>query len=512
MNGKRALRNIITNIMVQLSLAIAGLLIPRFIMHFYGSEMNGLVSSISQFITYAALIEMGIANSSVIALYKPLAEQNLDEISEIVSSSRKMYLTSAYVYSVIILLIAMIYPLLYEGKLEYAFVFELVLCIGAVNAIDYFILGKYKVLLIADQKYYILNITRTVATILMVIISVWLLLIGCSLIMVKFIAIVTHLFESLIISVYIKNKYKKVNFYCRKTRKISQRWNALVHQLCSTITYNTDLVVLTLCLPGHSLLEISVYSVYSMVLSLLTNFTGSFTTGINASFGNLMVRGEREKIKKIFNTYEFVFFIALFIIYSCFAVLILPFVACYTKGMKDVNYVRLEIGILFALNGLSAQIKEVAGVIINAAGKYKETQKYAIEEAVSNIVISLILVKFLGIVGVLIGTLISHVWMDYRFILYMGDNLIKGTRKQTIYRLLRNIVLYVGIILAEMSIIQTNISWLEWGALSLIIVLINSLIIIVINCIFEKKVVLGILKYGNEYLKNGKSNKEKYRS
>ena len=155
MRAKRIFQNVTTNLIVQMVLLGSGLIIPHLIMKNYGSEMNGMVASITQFIAYAALIELGIGNSSIIALYKPLADKNYEGISSIVTESKKMYLNSAYIYAVIILLIAMLYPHLYPLRFSFWFIFDLVLCIGAVNAVDYFFLGKYKVLLIADQKYYI---------------------------------------------------------------------------------------------------------------------------------------------------------------------------------------------------------------------------------------------------------------------------------------------------------------------------------------------------------------------
>lgn len=499
MRGKRAFYNIISNIVVQASLAISGLIIPRLIMKYFGSETNGLVSSITQFISYAALIEMGIGNSSIIALYKPLADADYSDVSDIVASAKRMYLHSAIIYSVIIILLALSYPQLYQAQFGFWFIFDLILCIGSVNAIDYFILGQYKVLLIADQKYYILNIARTVSTIIMTLISVMLLINGYSILWTKAVAAIVHLAEAGVVLVYVRYRYPFVNYHSQHKKKIEQRWNALIHQLCSTITYNTDLVVLTLCLPSHSLLEISVYSVYSMIAGLINNMAGTLTTGINATFGNMLAKNEKDIVKKTFDLYEFFYFIILFILYSCFLTLVLPFISCYTIGMEDVQYVRLSVGVLFALNGLTSQIKEVSGVIINAAGRYKETQRYAIEEAVSNIIISLILVKPLGIIGVLIGTLCSHVWMAFRFIYYMEHNLIIGITKKTIVRIVRNLVLYCALAIIELDIININCSWGGWVCQAFVVTLINTFTLFGINILFENK-ILFVINEGKRFI------------
>lgn len=486
MREKKAIKNVITNIIVQIILAVSGLMIPRLLMYSFGSEVNGMVSSISQFITYAALIEMGIGNAAVVALYKPIAIQDYSNISAIVTSAKKMYFISGCIYIAIILCIAGCYPLLFKEQFGFWFVFKLVLCIGVVNAIDYFIIGKYKVLLIADQKYYIVNIIRSIATILLTLGSILFVFIEKDVIWIKGLAIVTRLLEAGLIYLYIKKNYPFISFKSNVISKIPQRWNALVHQLCATIVYNTDVVVLTLCLPHNSLYEISVYSVYSMVFSVVSNMTGTLTTGINASFGEMIVKGEKGHIKKAFDAYEFFFFIALFILYSCFLVLILPFVSCYTKGMDDVNYVRLQVGILFGLNGLTAQLKEVSGVIINAAGKYKETQRYAIEEAFINIFVSLMLVNSMGITGVLIGTLISHIWMDIRFMRYMCKNIIPNTGVITLGRVGRNLLLVLLLVIVEMNCIFIPTKWGMWIAEAIMIAVINFIFITVLNLFVER--------------------------
>lgn len=502
MREKKAIKNVITNIIVQIILAVSGLMIPRLLMYSFGSEVNGMVSSISQFITYAALIEMGIGNASVVALYKPIATQDYSNISSIVTSAKKMYSISGCIYIAIILCIAGCYPLLFKEQFGFGFVFKLVLCIGVVNAIDYFIIGKYKVLLIADQKYYIINITKSVATILLTLGSVIFVFIDKDVIWIKGLAIVTHFGEAVLIYLYIKIKYPLISFKMNVTSKIPQRWNALVHQLCATIVYNTDIVVLTLCLPQNSLYEISVYSVYSMVFSVVSNMTGTLTTGINASFGDMFAKGEKEYIRKAFDVYEFFFFIALFILYSCFLVLIIPFVSCYTKGMNDVNYVRLQVGILFGINGLTAQLKEVSGVIINAAGKYKETQRYAVEEALINIGISLILVRSMGITGVLIGTLISHIWMDIRFMVYMCNNLIQNTGIETVRRVCRNFLLGLLLVSIEMNCIFVPSKWSLWIIEAIVIAVINSILILLVNFSIEREKFMCLRKIRHRRMKS----------
>ena len=110
---------------------------------------------------------------------------------------------SGGIYTVIIVGLAFVYPLCIKDQLDYWFVFSMVIVIAGVNVIDYFMIGKYKVLLIADQKNYIINLIKSVATIVLTVISCFMLVSGNSLIAVKFIAILTHLCEAIFIRIYV---------------------------------------------------------------------------------------------------------------------------------------------------------------------------------------------------------------------------------------------------------------------------------------------------------------------
>lgn len=490
---KRIFRNVVTNIIVQIVLAVSALIIPRYILTVYGSEMNGLVASVSQFIAYAALVEMGIGDATVIALYRPIAEGDKENIKLIISGSERLYRRSGYMYMSILLLIAVFYPLLIGQQFGYCFIFELVLCIGLVNTIDYFIWGKYKPLLIADQKYYVLNIARTIATIILTLGSIILLYRGNSILWLKSFAVITHLGEALSVCLYVHKKYGTVKCHVKDATNIAYRWNALIHQICAIIVYNTDLVILTVFLPKHTLSEISVYTVYNMVFGLLTNLISSLVKGLNASFGDLAVKGEDKKLFQLFETYELFYFMVVFVIDVSFAVLIVPFVACYTNGIYDAKYVRYEIGILMTLCGLLAQIKDISGSVNLAMGRLKETQKYAVWEAVSNIVLSLLLVRKYGIVGVLIGTLVSHILMTGGLMRYVSKKLVIGTGQQTVKRIIRNLAISIILVVLELFMISNKGQWYEWLWQGCVTIIINSIVITGINYWAEPAMIGGMI-------------------
>ena len=90
---------------------ILGFVTPRIILVTYGSELNGLTSSILQFMSYFNLVEAGFSNAAVYALYKPFADKDETAISAVVSAARRLYLRAGAIFCALVAGLALIYPL-----------------------------------------------------------------------------------------------------------------------------------------------------------------------------------------------------------------------------------------------------------------------------------------------------------------------------------------------------------------------------------------------------------------
>ena len=72
MRGRQAMKNVTANLLLQLVTAASGLILPRFYLLAYGSAMNGMVSSVGQFMSYLMLVEAGVGSATAVALYLSL--------------------------------------------------------------------------------------------------------------------------------------------------------------------------------------------------------------------------------------------------------------------------------------------------------------------------------------------------------------------------------------------------------------------------------------------------------
>ena len=71
-NMKLIIKNIGSSLLLQLVTIICGFIVPRLIISNYGSDVNGLVTSITQFLAYITLLEAGFGPVVKSLLYKPI--------------------------------------------------------------------------------------------------------------------------------------------------------------------------------------------------------------------------------------------------------------------------------------------------------------------------------------------------------------------------------------------------------------------------------------------------------
>ena len=118
MRSKSALKNILANLILQITAAISGLILPRFFIIAYGSTMNGMIVSVTQFISYMALVEAGVSAASIVGLYKPLADNNIVEVNRILSATKRFYYRSGIFYIALLVILVAAYPLLVKNQID----------------------------------------------------------------------------------------------------------------------------------------------------------------------------------------------------------------------------------------------------------------------------------------------------------------------------------------------------------------------------------------------------------
>lgn len=499
MRSEQAFKNMAANLFLQIVVFISGIILPRFILQAYGSSINGMITSVNQFLTYLGLAEAGVATASVVALYTPLALGRKDAVNSILSAARKFYNRSGVLFLSLTAVLVFIYPFFISGQLDNSLVRWMIVVLAGSTLVDYFFLGKYRVLLMANQEGYVVALIQSAGTVANMVVSIGLIYAGASVLAVKAVATGVYVLRLFLVKAYAKKKYPDLDFHAQPAEgALKQKNAALFHQVVTIIVNNTDTTILTICLGSRSLLEVSVYGIYMLVVNAVNQLLTSFSNGLTAGFGEVIARREEETLKKSYSDYEYMFFLIFFVVVACMGVLLIPFISVYTIDMKDVQYVRPVIAVLFTLLVFLQNVRIPGLTIICAAGHYKETRYQAGLEAAINIVVSLALVWSMGMTGVLLGTVCSYGYRSFEIILYTNRHLIPGTAKTAFSRIIRNLVVTAVLISAGIWLIPQNMtSFINWFIYAVAAGVVSVVLIVGVNYIAEpqefKNLILRIL-------------------
>ena len=495
MRSKKAIINIISSLALQFVTVICGFIVPRLIIQSFGSSVNGLVTSITQFLAYITLLESGFGPVVKSILYKPIANKDKTKIEEILKASEKFFRTLSYIFIVYIVVLCALLPFILSKEFNALYTLSLVLIISISTFAEYYFGMTYRLFLQAEQKTYITSIIQISTLIINTIMVVLLIHLNANIQIVKLVSATIFIFRPILQNIYVKKKY---NIDLKNTNtdyKIKQKWDGLAQHIAAVVHGNTDVVILTLF---SNTAEVSVYSVYLLVVQGIKSVIQALTGGIEASFGDMIAKGEKENLNRSFKIYEGFYFTLSTIICTATLFLILPFVSVYTKGITDADYIRPVFSYLIVIAEFLWVIRLPYSSITLAAGHFKETRKGAWVEAISNIGISIILVWKFGIIGVAIGTLVAMFIRTIEFMYHTSKYILDRSVWYTFKRLI--VITVEVLIIAVIVWLIPNVevtNYLTWVLQAIIVAVISSIVVVTINCVIYKenvKNVIGIIK------------------
>lgn len=439
MNSRRGLINILSSTVRQLVSLALGIVVPRLVLVSLGSESNGLLNTINQILAYVALLEAGVGTASLQALYGPVAKQDRQSISCILSATNRFYKRTGTIYLTIVLALSIIFPLTLESELSYLTVMLVVLFSGLPGVINYYFQGKFKILLQAEGKDYIITNLATIVNVLTNVAKIVLLVNGFDVVALQFMYLIFNIAQMLFISVYMKRHYKWLDLAAAPDfDSISQSKNVLVHQISGLIFSNTDSLLLTYF---GGLRVVSVYSMYSMLFGMIDNTISNFT-GANFILGQTF-HTDRKRYMLLHDAFELYYTTLTFCLFCIANIFILPFMRLYTAGVTDINYIDTLLPYLFIATYLLSRSRTASMQAINFANHFKQTQWHAVTEAIINLSVSILCAWQFGIHGVLFGTIAALLFRSNAMILYANRKILNRNPWITYRRWLLNLAIFI---------------------------------------------------------------------
>ena len=492
MKSKVTLINIISSLTLQVVTVISGFIIPKIILTNFGSSVNGLVSSLNQFLSYITLIEGGITGVVLANLYKPLVDHDNKKISAVLVTAKKFFNKIGYLFIAYSIGVAVVYPILSKEGFSWSFVASLTVVLSLNLLIQYLFSLSFRVLLQADKKLYVISFTQIVITVCNIACAFFSVKIYPSIHLLKLLTGLLYIIQPLVYGYFVKKHYS-INWGTEPDDNLlKERWNGFAINCAAFIHNSTDITILTFF---TNLATVSIYGVYTLVTNGLNGLFAAVFRAIAPTVGQAYAKGDEHELNKKLDLFEFITFISVYFCFTLSGLLITPFVQLYTNGITDVDYIQPIFGVLIVMAEGLYLIKEPHLDLSYSANKFKELSVPAFVEAGINILVSIILVHKLGLIGVAIGTIAG---MTYRmaYQIYFTTKIVKNRKQWIFYKKLLafSFVTLIGVAICHF-VPLTEITVWNWVLHAFIYALIFGVLYLILSLLLFKKDVRYLKEY-----------------
>lgn len=242
MRKKKLIYNTISSLLFQVTTIVCGFILPRLILNAFGSNVNGLVNSITQFLGIISFLELGVGAVVQSALYKPLAENRQNDVSKIISSANKFFRRLAQILMVYVIALVVFYPMFAAKEYGFWYTATLIVAISISSFAQYYFGIVSRLLLTADQRGYVQYTAQTIAVVANTFACYLLIILGCSIQIVKLTTSLIYLIQPFVIYLYVRKHYKIDKKIKYDKEPIPQKWNGIAQHVAAVVLDGTDTV------------------------------------------------------------------------------------------------------------------------------------------------------------------------------------------------------------------------------------------------------------------------------
>ncbi|WP_302966920.1 lipopolysaccharide biosynthesis protein [Intestinibacter bartlettii] len=410
MRVENSIKNIISSLCSNIVTSLLGFISRTIFIYTLGKSYLGISALLQNVFGLLAISELGISTAIGFSLYKPLAENNNKLISTLMTIYKKAYRIIAIT---ILFLGIILYNYLdffvnpNQQPKEIFYIYFLYL----INIVIGYFLSYKTTLISSDQKAYKLVPIQIKLNIVTILIQILYLLIFKDYLGYLTIQILSSILINVIQNRFITKEYNYLNFSSKdklpteeKRIIIKNMFGLMAAKLGDFCVNSTDNLIISKFV---DLASVAIYSNYIMIRNLVNGYIGILFGAITSSFGNLVAEGNEKKSLELFNT---LFFLS-FMLYSFEAVSFLclfnPFIGDLWIGKEYLFSMNIVLAIV--INNYLTGLRMPIITMKSAAGIYAEDAWVPFGFAIMNLGASIVLGKYWGVFGVIVGSIIGSI-------------------------------------------------------------------------------------------------------
>lgn len=414
-----------------------------------GEEMLGIGGAIGSILTTLSLAELGFHAAIIYHLYKPLAENDYDTCNEYMNVLSFFYRIIAIFITTFTIIIFPFLKFLIKGVEINLYISCIYFLTGFTSAFGYLFADKLQ-LLFADKKDYIAKRIDVSFSFFLMILElvvvfytrnylIYCIMVSCRCLIINIVtAFITHKHYNWLKKRKVKKEYVKQILHDIK--------NLSIANFAGFVYFNTDNIVISSFLGAVS---VTYFGNYTGITSALRNVADLGIRQVEPFLGHIYAEdNSTERNYPLFLMNTFVRFIISGMLIIPSFVLMNNFITWWI-GEKYIlsNFFLILLCSDFYLFIVHRALSDYIAI----TGSYNYERNISLIGAFVNLSTSIILVHFIGLEGILLGTVISEIvfWIGRSYIVFY--KIFKVDVKSIFIYIVKNIC-YIAIVLLTVTI------------------------------------------------------------
>ena len=415
---RNAGRNMFFGILLKINQIILPFLIRTVMIYYMGVNYLGLNSLFSSVLQVLNLAELGVGSAMVYSMYKPVAENDYNKICALMLLYKKYYRVIGLIIAFIGVTLTPFIPRLIQGEVPSDVnIFVLYILNLLTTVLSYWLFAYRGSVLIAYQRNDVSSKVALMTGIVQFGLQIVVIVILKNYYIYIIVALLIQILNNIITAYCAKKIYPQIracgNLDRIEVKQINKRISDLFTSRIGAVVVNSaDTIVISAFL---GLKILAIYQNYYFILTAVIGITSIVFYSCTAGIGNSIILESKEK--NYHDLEKFTFLISWIACFCscCFLCVYQPFMKAWVGKELMLNMAAV---ITFTVYFYIYEINQLLNLYKDAAGMWHEDRFRPLVTAVANVSLNLLTVKFWGIYGVLLSTVLSMVLIGMPWLIH----------------------------------------------------------------------------------------------
>ena len=409
---ENAFKNTTYGIISKIVSLVLGFVSRTVFIYILGNQYLGVNGLYTEILSMLSLAELGFGTALNFAMYKPVAENDSEKILKLLDFYKKIYRIIALIVAIIGIALLPFLQYIVKGADQLSlFDLRLYFLIFLFNSIiGYFVSYKFSYVNSLQKNYVEANV-NTILNVVTIVVQIAVIVLFRDFLAYLITQSVMLLISRFVLVLFLNKKFpilkkKPASTLTKEEKKpiFKEVRGLIVHQFSAVAVHSTDNIIIS-SLTGLGVVAVGLISNYNLLINSVLGFVTIIFTSITSGFGNLAASGSVDDFRSIFKIANFINFWIYGFCSIAFFVLIPPFITLWIGKENLIDTISFLLIIINCYLQGQSTIYNNARI---AKGNFNKDKWLALTQALVNLIVSIIGAKFLGLVGVYIGTVVSR--------------------------------------------------------------------------------------------------------